>query len=93
MSFFTGFAVYFVIWWVTLFVVLPHGNRSQAEDGEIIAGTDPGAPATSRIGRKLLWNSIIAGIVFAVYWMVTSYFGWSFRDIPSIFPEHIRQSR
>ena len=30
MAFFTGFAIYFVIWWVTLFIVLPHGNKSQA---------------------------------------------------------------
>ena len=29
----TGFAIYFVLWWVTLFVTLPFGVRSQHEDG------------------------------------------------------------
>jgi predicted secreted protein len=88
MSFFTGFAVYFVIWWLTLFIVLPYGNRSQAEDGEVIQGTDPGAPQHSRIVQKLIWNSIVAGIVFAAYWIVTRYTGWSFSDIPTIIPEN-----
>ena len=90
MSFFTGFAVYFVIWWVTLFIVLPHGNRSQAEDGEVIEGTDPGAPTNARLPQKLLWNSIVAGLVFGVYWLLTTVFGWDFNDIPSVFPEHLK---
>ncbi|MEM7215888.1 MAG: DUF1467 family protein [Pseudomonadota bacterium] len=90
MSLFTGFAVYFVIWWVTLFIVLPHGNRSQAEDGEVIQGTDPGAPTKSRLPQKLLWNSLVAAIVFGLYWLITTYFGLDFSDIPSVFPEHLK---
>lgn len=86
MAWFTAFAIYFVIWWLTLFVVLPYGNRSQAEEGEVVQGTDPGAPAQSRIWQKLLWNSVVAAIVFAIYWAFTSWFGWSFSDIPKIIP-------
>ncbi len=85
MAFFTGFAVYFVIWWVTLFIVLPHGNRSQAEDGNIVQGTDPGAPTNSNIMRKLIWNTIIAGVVYGAYWIITSWFGLGFENIPSFF--------
>ncbi len=92
MSLFTGFAIYFVIWWLTLFIVLPHGNRSQAEDGEVILGTDPGAPTRSRLWYKLFWNSVVAGIVFATYWIVTGYFGFDFSDIPSFFPYQITPS-
>ena len=29
----TALAVYFVIWWVTLFLTLPFGVRSQHEEG------------------------------------------------------------
>ena len=90
MSWFSAFAIYFVIWWVTLFIVLPHGNRSQAEDGEIIQGTDPGAPTVSRLPQKLLWNSLFAAVVFAAYWLITGMMGWDFSDIPSVFPEHLR---
>lgn len=29
----TALAIYFVLWWVTLFVTLPFGVRSQHEEG------------------------------------------------------------
>ena len=41
----TVIAIYFLIWWVTLFAVLPWGVRNQEESGEVAPGTDPGAPA------------------------------------------------
>jgi hypothetical protein len=48
----TAFAIYFVLWWVVLFLTLPFGVRSQHEDGESVAGTDPGAPIVTRMGRN-----------------------------------------
>ena len=62
----TAFAIYFVLWWVVLFAVLPFGIRSQMESGEEIAGTDPGAPSAARMGRKLLWTTVISAVIFAV---------------------------
>jgi predicted secreted protein len=66
----TALAIYFLIWWVTLFAVLPWGVRSQHEGGQgsggIVPGTDPGAPTTFRLGRKLLWTTLVAGAVYAV---------------------------
>ena len=47
MSTSTLIAIYFLIWWVTLFAVLPWGVRNQEESGEVIPGTDPGAPANA----------------------------------------------
>ena len=44
MSWLTIAALYFILWWVVLFAVLPFGVRSQDESGEVEAGTDPGAP-------------------------------------------------
>lgn len=76
MSFFSGFAVYFIIWWLTLFLVLPHGVRSQAEtDEEITPGTDPGAPVNAHLGLKLLANTVLAGLVFAAWYVASQYFG------------------
>lgn len=62
----TAFAIYFVLWWVVLFAVLPFGVRSQAENGEEIAGTDPGAPTAARMGRKLLWTTVVSAAIFGV---------------------------
>ncbi len=62
----TGFAIYFVMWWIVLFLTLPFGIRSQHEDGESSPGTDPGAPVASNMGRKLIWTTVISAVLFAV---------------------------
>jgi predicted secreted protein len=62
----TLFAIYFVLWWITLFVTLPFGVRSQHEDGVGAPGTDPGAPIASQMGRKLIWTTLISAVIFAL---------------------------
>jgi predicted secreted protein len=66
MSVTTAIAVYFIIWWVTLFAVLPWGVRSQHESGAVVPGTDPGAPAIPKLMQKLIWTTAVAGAVFAI---------------------------
>jgi predicted secreted protein len=62
----TAAAIYFLIWWVTLFAVLPWGVRNQEEAGEVAPGTDPGAPAIHHVWMKLLWTTVIASVIFAI---------------------------
>jgi predicted secreted protein len=62
----TWFAIYFVLWWLTLFLTLPFGVRSQHEDGASAPGTDPGAPVASQIGRKMIWTTFISLVIFAI---------------------------
>jgi predicted secreted protein len=62
----TIIAIYFLIWWITLFAVLPFGVRSQHEGEEYTEGTDPGAPIAARIGIKLLWTTAVASVVFGL---------------------------
>lgn len=66
----TALAIYALIWGVTLFAVLPWGVRSQAEEGEIVPGSDPGAPAVPHLGRKLVWNTAISAVIFAGFYLV-----------------------
>ncbi len=68
----TAVAVFFLIWWVVLFIVLPFGVRSQRESGEIIPGTDPGAPAIPKLLRKLLWTTLVSVVIFAAFFVVYS---------------------
>jgi predicted secreted protein len=63
-------ALYFIIWWLTLFTVLPFGVRSQREAGETVTGSEPGAPAMMRLGRIAIINSCVALVVLAVVWIV-----------------------
>jgi len=62
----TGFAIYFVLWWIVLFLTLPFGVRSQHEVGEGAPGTDPGAPVLPRMARKLVWTTVISAVIFAL---------------------------
>jgi predicted secreted protein len=69
----TSIAIYFIIWWTVLFVVLPWGVRSQQESGAVEPGTDPGAPAIPKLRRKLVWTTVTASLVFALCAVVYSY--------------------
>lgn len=73
MSLATSIAIYFIIWWTVLFAVLPWGVRSQHESGAITPGSDPGAPAIPRLRRKLVWTTIVAALVFALWDVVYIY--------------------
>jgi predicted secreted protein len=74
MSWTTGAAIYFIIWWVVLFAVLPFGVRSHAEAGtEVEPGNDPGAPVLPALGLKLIWTTVVASALFALCWVVYVY--------------------
>ncbi|MEE1613158.1 DUF1467 family protein [Microvirga sp. CF3016] len=61
-----GLALYFVIWWILLFAVLPFGIRSQVESGEVVQGSEPGAPALPALREKAIWTTLVASIVLVV---------------------------
>jgi predicted secreted protein len=61
-----GIALFFVIWWILLFAVLPFGVRPQIEDGEVGAGTDPGAPATPALREKAIWTTVLAAFALVI---------------------------
>ena len=60
----TAIAIYFLIWWIMLFAVLPWGVRAQGEEGA--PGTDPGAPTVPRLKAKLIWTTIASAVVWAI---------------------------
>ncbi|MGD0642256.1 MAG: DUF1467 family protein [Roseiarcus sp.] len=71
-----GIAVFFTIWWVALFGVLPFvvRSREQTGDEDAPAGVDPGAPLAPRVARTALWTTLVAAVIFAaldayVIWM------------------------
>ena len=82
----TGFAIFFVIWWMTLFITLPFRARSQAEAGEVDEGTEPAAPANAQMGRRMFWNTVLALAVFALYYVVTEVVGIGVDSFPELVP-------
>jgi predicted secreted protein len=77
MSLFTGIIIYFLVWWVTIFTVLNIGHRT-ADNPE--TGHAASAPVQFNLGKKILLNSVIAGVVWLIIWVVITYGGFSFTE-------------
>ncbi len=67
MGWVTGLAIYFVIWWITLFMILPFGVKAQSLPKE---GHEPGAPEKPRILPKMAVNSVVALILWLIVYLV-----------------------
>ncbi|MBW3098882.1 DUF1467 family protein [Pseudohoeflea coraliihabitans] len=84
----TGFAVFFIIWWLMLFAVLPfYGKRSQADADDVTPGTVESAPAAFRFSAVFLRTTLVAAVVFAAYYVLTVYAGITFADVTALFPD------
>jgi predicted secreted protein len=81
-------AIYFILWWTVLFIVLPLGYRSQGEEGEVAPGTVESAPARFRGGRVILLTTVISAVIYAAYHLAAFYFGFSVASIPDIVPRY-----
>jgi predicted secreted protein len=87
MSYFSAFAVYFIIWWVTLFAILPFGVRTQQEEGDVTLGTTESAPANARLVRTALATTVVSAVIFGAYLVMTEVYGLSIDSIPRIVPQ------
>lgn len=67
MSVVSAIAIYFLIWWLCLFAVLPFGVKAQDEiEGEVVPGTPTSAPDRPMIIRKMLVTTAISAVIFAL---------------------------
>jgi predicted secreted protein len=66
-------AMYFILWWMVFFAVLPTGVRTQAEAGEIVPGTEASAPVAPQIGKKVLITTLISAAIFGGLYALNSY--------------------
>jgi predicted secreted protein len=77
----SAIAIFFIIWWVTFFAVLPFGDRSPDPEDKRVTGTEAGAPARPRLKRKVLVTTLASLVIFAaVYALLES--GLTLDDIP-----------
>lgn len=60
MSFLTAVFIYFLIWWLMLFTVLPLGVEKHDEQGK---GYDAGAPKNAHFKKKVILNSVISFVI------------------------------
>jgi predicted secreted protein len=74
MNWYTALIAFTIIWWLVLFMVLPFGVRTAADERiEVEPGHASSAPILPHIGRKFLITTGIALAVMGVYWAVVTY--------------------
>lgn len=82
MSIFTAIAIYFIIWWITLFAILPWAVTSQHETINVTDGTEPSAPVKPYLLQKAIVTTIVSLVIFGfVYWVIV-HSGLRIEDIP-----------
>jgi predicted secreted protein len=74
----TGIAIYVTIWWVVIFAVLPWGARPPER---IERGHASSAPATPRLGIKVLATTVVSTIIWLALDLAVRFEVMSFRDL------------
>lgn len=63
--------LYATLWFLVLFVVVPIGQKSQAEVGQVVPGTPAGAPHNLRFMRKCVITTVITTVLFGIIaWVI-----------------------
>ncbi len=83
----SAIAVYFILWWLVLFAVLPFSLRTQDDADDVTLGTTSSAPHGRHVGRAMLRATLVSLLIFGLLVLLTRYFGFSFDDIPRIVPD------
>jgi predicted secreted protein len=90
MSIAFALALYFIIWWIVLFAMLPIGVRTSEEAGEKIApGTAESAPHMPNLLPKMVATTVISSIIFAALYAIIVHRVITLDDIP-FFPRYER---
>ena len=80
-------AIYFLIWVMSAFLLLPFGVKTADEAGiEKIPGQADSAPATFRPGRLLVRATLIA-IVLTTVFVLNFEYGWITASDIDLFPD------
>jgi predicted secreted protein len=68
-----GLAIYGIVWFLTLFMVLPFGVRTQQELGDVEPGSVASAPETPHMWKRLAATTVLSSLLYgALYWLLTS---------------------
>lgn len=78
-------AIYFIIWWLVIFMILPFGVRTQQEHGDVTLGTAPSAPMRPMLIRKAIITSIVSAVLLFAFWYAYAIEGWTPEALSRIF--------
>lgn len=78
MDWFTGIIAYLLIWWTTLFAVLPWGNRMSQSP---VPGQTYSAPDTPRLKQKFMITTAVSSVLWLILYGLVSADIIDFRQI------------
>jgi predicted secreted protein len=87
MSWISFFALFFVLWWLVLFTILPFGVKTQDDENNVTLGTVPSAPRGPHMLRAVLWTTLVTAIIMGCLYGLTRGLGLGIDDIPRVVPE------
>jgi predicted secreted protein len=88
----TSLAIYFVMWWIVLFAVLPFGIRTQNDDKAIVPGTPASAPSRAHFAKAAFRTTLVSGVLFGAFYFVFVTLGYTFADLPLLVPERFQDN-
>ena len=86
----SAIVLFAVIWAVAFFLVLPFGQVSQQEAGEVVPGTPASAPTDAQVMRKVLTSLAITVVVFGIVMTIILTKAVTIDDIPFLTPPSAR---
>lgn len=73
MSITSALVLYAVVWFMTFLMVIPFRLKTQGDLGEVVPGTQAGAPEVHNLKLKAWITTGLAAVIWAVlYWVITS---------------------
>ncbi len=72
-GFVTGIVVWLIAWWTILFAVLPYRTVGQFETGDVVPGSEPGAPAEPMLRRKAWMTTVITSAFWLVFFVIVEF--------------------
>jgi predicted secreted protein len=79
MGWVTGIAVYVVIWWIVIFMVLPWGVQTIGLE-DIVKGHASSAPKRPRLLRKMAATTVVAAVLWTAFYLIAESGAISFRE-------------
>lgn len=77
-------AIYFLLWFFSLFLVLPFRLRNPKREDRIVPGQADSAPPQFSMARTAFWTTVVSAALLAIFW--ANYVeGWVTPDMLDVF--------
>lgn len=70
---FSAFVLFVMVWAMVFLIGLQVGQDTQGDRGERVPGTHLSSPVHFRLGRRVLWATLISLLIWApIVWIIAS---------------------